>query len=77
MSDSNRESMEKILSQASGVNRISKKLTKKKIFLRIIMVILGACIMAISLELFLVPNKVLDGGIVGISIIISHLTGLH
>ncbi|MGM9966133.1 MAG: YitT family protein [Rummeliibacillus sp.] len=40
------------------------------------MVILGACIMAIGLELFLVPNRILDGGIVGISIIISHLTDL-
>lgn len=32
--------------------------------------------MAVSLELFLVPNAVLDGGITGISIIISKLTSL-
>ncbi|WP_397540267.1 YitT family protein [Rummeliibacillus pycnus] len=51
-------------------------MSKKKLFQRIVMVMLGACIMAIGLELFLVPNKVLDGGIVGISIIISHLTDL-
>ncbi|MGC7930394.1 YitT family protein [Lysinibacillus sp. VIII_CA] len=44
-----------------------------KIFLRIIMVSLGAIIMALSLELFLVPNHIMDGGIVGISIITSHL----
>lgn len=30
--------------------------------------------MAVGLELFLVPNKILDGGVVGVSIILSHLT---
>lgn len=43
---------------------------------RILMVIIGAIIFAIGLELFLVPNTIMDGGIVGISIILSHLTGL-
>ncbi|MEL3962998.1 YitT family protein [Lysinibacillus endophyticus] len=43
---------------------------------RVVMVIIGALIFAIGLELFLVPNNVMDGGIVGISIIISHLVGL-
>ncbi len=76
MSDSNRASMETILSSAKEVNKARKRMSKKKLFQRIVMVMLGACIMAIGLELFLVPNKVLDGGIVGISIIISHLTDL-
>ncbi|GAB0299190.1 YitT family protein [Staphylococcus pseudintermedius] len=31
--------------------------------------------MGVALELFLVPNQLLDGGIVGISIILSHLLG--
>lgn len=31
--------------------------------------------MATGLEIFLVPNKVIDGGITGISIMLSHLTG--
>ncbi|MBM7700713.1 YitT family protein [Kurthia huakuii] len=44
--------------------------------MRIIMVIIGSIIMAIGLEQFLVPNKILDGGIVGISIISSHLFGI-
>ncbi|QTB28924.1 YitT family protein [Lysinibacillus sphaericus] len=65
-----------------GDSQTSENLTKKfrhqktimcKIFLRIIMVSLGAIIMALSLELFLVPNHIMDGGIVGISIITSHL----
>nr|WP_240758511.1 YitT family protein [Lysinibacillus sp. SGAir0095] len=40
------------------------------------MVIIGALIFAVGLELFLVPNTVMDGGVVGISIIVSHLTGI-
>lgn len=52
-----------------------KKATVKTIYLRIVMIIAGALLMAIGLELFIVPNNLLDGGIVGISIISSHLTG--
>lgn len=52
-----------------------RKLTKKAIFWRLIFVTIGASIMAASLELFLIPNNILDGGITGISIIISYLTG--
>ncbi|MCL1697674.1 YitT family protein [Lysinibacillus sp. Bpr_S20] len=40
------------------------------------MVALGAVIMALGLELFLVPNHIMDGGIVGVSIITSHLLNL-
>lgn len=75
MNDAHR-SIKTMLSQATAVNKSNKKFSKKRLIQRIIMVTLGAFIMAIGLELFLVPNKVLDGGIVGISIIISHLTSL-
>ncbi|MGG1685689.1 YitT family protein [Pseudalkalibacillus sp. NRS-1564] len=40
------------------------------------MITLGAVIMAVGLEVFLVPNQVIDGGIVGISIMLSHLSGI-
>ena len=43
---------------------------KKYLFL-----FLGSIITAIGLEIFLVPNNVIDGGIVGISIMASALTG--
>lgn len=36
----------------------------------------GAAITALGLELFLVPNAVLDGGVVGIAIIAAYLSGL-
>lgn len=42
--------------------------------LRYFNLIIGAIIAAFALEEFLVPAKILDGGIVGISIIISNLT---
>lgn len=38
---------------------------------RILMVVVGALLVAVALEQFLVPNGFLDGGVVGISIIIS------
>lgn len=44
--------------------------------LRILMVIIGACFSSIGLEIFLIPNNIIDGGIVGISIISSYLSGL-
>ncbi|WP_246188298.1 YitT family protein [Metabacillus lacus] len=52
-----------------------RKLSPTEITKRGIFILLGAVLMAVGLELFLVPNNILDGGIVGISIILSHLTG--
>ncbi|HWL26487.1 MAG TPA: YitT family protein [Ureibacillus sp.] len=52
------------------------KLTAGQISFRITMVTVGALVFAFGLELLLVPNNVLDGGIVGISIILSHFLGL-
>ncbi|OPA73565.1 hypothetical protein BVG16_28095 [Paenibacillus selenitireducens] len=43
---------------------------------RVIFIIIGAVLMAVALEMFLVPNSIIDGGITGISIILAHLTGL-
>ena len=38
---------------------------------------LGPCIAAFALEVFLVPNNIIDGGIVGVSIILSYLTKIN
>lgn len=48
---------------------------KSKILKRVLFIFIGAVLMAVGLEIFLVPNQVIDGGIVGISIILSHLLG--
>ncbi|MBY0095517.1 YitT family protein [Mesobacillus maritimus] len=42
---------------------------------RILLITLGALLMAVGLEIFLVPNNVVDGGITGISIMLAHITG--
>ncbi|MBS4194384.1 YitT family protein [Lederbergia citri] len=52
-----------------------KKLPRKILLIRTLLVTIGAALMAVALELFLVPNHILDGGITGISIIIAHFTG--
>lgn len=46
----------------------------KQILVRYINIILGAIVAAFALEEFLVPANILDGGIVGTSIIISSIT---
>jgi uncharacterized membrane-anchored protein YitT (DUF2179 family) len=52
-----------------------KSTSKVKVIERVFFIIFGAVLMGVGIEEFLVPNKILDGGIVGISIILSHLTG--
>nr|WP_232336441.1 YitT family protein [Thermoactinomyces sp. CICC 10522] len=51
-------------------------MTTTKILKRGILILLGAVLVAVGLEIFLVPNQVIDGGITGISIMLSHCTGL-
>ncbi len=40
------------------------------------LVIMGAFLAAVGLELFLIPNNIIDGGIIGVSMILAHLTQL-
>lgn len=44
--------------------------------IRIFFMILGSALASIGLEIFLLPNNIIDGGVVGISIMASHLTKL-
>lgn len=48
----------------------------RSVFLRAAMILIGASLSAIGLEIFLIPNNLIDGGIVGISIMTSTLTHL-
>ena len=43
---------------------------------RTVLVLFGACITAVGLQFFLLPNNLIDGGVTGASIVVSHLTGL-
>lgn len=45
-----------------------------KIVISFFMLTLGAFLAALALESFLIPNTILDGGVTGVSIIISKLT---
>ena len=54
-----------------------KKLTKTSMAKRAFLIAIGAGLMAVGLEIFLIPNHVIDGGITGISIMLSHLTGFN
>ena len=51
---------------------------KKGLFLKwvknILFLTFGAIVTAFALEAFLVPNNIIDGGIIGISMIISHIS---
>lgn len=43
---------------------------------RLIFMTIGAALAALSIEVFLVPNNIIDGGIIGVGLILNILTGL-
>lgn len=55
---------------------LTKKQTVSRIIFRLLMITIGALIYAVGLEGFLIPNMFMDGGVVGISIILSRITGV-
>ncbi|WP_042222542.1 YitT family protein [Oceanobacillus manasiensis] len=52
-----------------------KKESIGHLIIRYIMLFFGAALAAASIELFLVPNEIIDGGIIGTSLLITYLTG--
>ncbi|WP_177177378.1 YitT family protein [Bacillus sp. MUM 116] len=54
-----------------------KKLTGRHIVKRTIFITIGAIIMAYGLESVLVPNNMIDGGVTGLSMILSHVTSIN
>lgn len=52
--------------------------TKKDIIIdyikKIFFWLFGAFIVAVALEMFLLPNKIIDGGVIGISMMVSYIT---
>lgn len=53
-----------------------QKLSLPKLLKRALFIFTGAVLVSVALEIFLVPNHIIDGGVVGISIIAAHLTGM-
>lgn len=62
------------MEKSAEVSKFSKfmKWVKNLLFLTI-----GAIITAFALESFLVPNNIIDGGVIGISMIVSHIAKLN
>jgi uncharacterized membrane-anchored protein YitT (DUF2179 family) len=54
-----------------------KRLTVRNIVKRAFFITLGAVIMAYGLEAVLIPNNMIDGGVTGLSMILSHVTGIN
>ncbi|MDT9024118.1 MULTISPECIES: YitT family protein [Rossellomorea] len=65
-----------VINQLQQVKVKHKKIPLKEVVKRAVLITIGAMIMAVGLEIFLVPNQVIDGGIVGVSIMLSHITGV-
>jgi len=64
------------MKRCEEITKMKQKRNKSLMFWlkRIFFILLGAVLVSIGLELFMVPNNVIDGGIVGISIILSFLS---
>lgn len=56
--------------------RQHQRLSALRIVQRGIFITIGALLMAVGLEIFLIPNQVIDGGVTGVSIMLSHITGI-
>lgn len=53
-----------------------RKISLGQILKRVFFILIGSAMFSVGLEIFLVPNNIIDGGIVGISIIVSYLTDI-
>ncbi len=54
-----------------------KSETPRHFIWKYIMLIIGATLAAVAIELFLVDNNIIDGGIIGISLLLNHLTNIN
>jgi uncharacterized membrane-anchored protein YitT (DUF2179 family) len=64
---------EQIKQLSSSVHQ-HRRLTRTAFWSRSVFLFLGAAFVSVGLEIFLVPNRIIDGGIVGISIMASYLS---
>lgn len=60
-----------------GTYLVAHKQHKKEsiphLLYRFILIFIGSSLAAVSIELFLIPNSIIDGGVIGISLILDHL----
>lgn len=61
------------------INRIKNKISVKKVFhelKKLLLVIIGTMIVAVSASIFLVPFQIVSGGISGLGIILDEISGI-
>lgn len=51
-----------------------RKETPVHLFFRLVMIVIGAGLAAVSIELFLYPNRIIDGGVIGVSLILDYIS---
>ena len=68
--------MRKKIKKKSEKFKQKKHYPKWKFTFQSLVVIMGALIFAMGLELILIPNNIMDGGLVGIAIMLSHILGV-
>lgn len=49
----------------------------REVTLRFTTLTIGAFIVAFALECFLIPNNIIDGGVIGVSMMLNHLTNIN
>ncbi|HLQ96437.1 MAG TPA: YitT family protein [Pseudogracilibacillus sp.] len=54
-----------------------KPMTKRQFVLKYLSLIIGATFAAVAIELFLVQNSIIDGGIIGISLLLNKITSIN
>ncbi|MBB6445316.1 YitT family protein [Bacillus benzoevorans] len=62
---------------AGAAKAVHKKLTVRSVIKRGLFITLGAAIMAYGLEAILIPNEMIDGGVTGLSMILSSITPIN
>lgn len=57
----------------SKTKKEHKKESIPRLIYRLMMIVIGASLASASIELFLIPNSIIDGGVIGISLILDYL----
>ena len=65
----------KIINMSNYTKKTHNRENFKKLFFQGVQLLIGAIIASIGLELFLIPNQVIDGGVVGLSIMGHYMFG--
>jgi len=58
------------------MDKLLGKFSKRELITKLIVIVVGNFLCSIAFNVFFIPNKLLSGGVGGISIIIQYLTGI-